>query len=55
MIVTDVTTDEYPAGIDSLGAGSYHVYDYQFFFRNLEQNVVARAEAWLIGSDETDH
>ena len=50
VIVTDVTTDDYPAGIDSLGAGSYHVYDYQFFFRNLEQNVAARAEAWLIDS-----
>ena len=27
--------------------GVYHLYDYQFFFRNLEENVEVRSEAWL--------
>ena len=45
--VTDVTPEEYPAGIAVLGAGSYHIYDYQFFFRNLQQNVGQRTDAFL--------
>lgn len=47
VIVTDVNTEDYPEGIESLGAGSYHIYDYQFFFRNLEENVIVRADKWL--------
>ena len=47
VIVTDVTTEDYPEGIASLGAGSYHIYDYQFFYRNLEANVILRAEKWI--------
>lgn len=27
--------------------GGYHLYDYQFFFRNLQSNVEARIDAWL--------
>ena len=32
-------------------SGVYHLYDYQFFFRNLEENVAARADAWLEGGN----
>ena len=27
--------------------GVYHLYDYQFFFRNLQENVKERCEAWF--------
>ena len=27
--------------------GVYHLYDYQFFFRNLQENVQVRTQAWL--------
>lgn len=27
--------------------GVYHLYDYQFFYRSLQQNVAVRTEAWL--------
>ena len=37
--VTDVKASDYPAIIPGLPEGSYHIYDYQFFFRNLEKNV----------------
>ena len=28
--------------------GVYHLYDYQFFFRNLQSNVSVRTEAWFM-------
>ncbi|HAV27685.1 MAG TPA: hypothetical protein DCX23_05125 [Lachnospiraceae bacterium] len=40
--VTDVDSADYPPAIPVLPEGSYHVYDYQFFFRNLQQNVGRR-------------
>ena len=43
--VTDVPSEEYSSAL--FGDGVYHLYDYQFFFRNLEENVIARTEAWL--------
>ena len=27
--------------------GIYHLYDYQFFYRNLQENVEARLNAYL--------
>ena len=45
--VTDVTPDEYPARLAFLEDGNYHLYDYQFFYRNLQQNVERRIDAWF--------
>lgn len=45
--VTDVSPEDYPAALPTFAEGIYHVYDYQFFYRNLQQNVAARLEAWL--------
>lgn len=44
--VTDVTPEEYPPGLDVFQSGVYHLYDYQFFYRNLEENVKTRLEAY---------
>ena len=52
MKVTDVTPLEYPAGLSIFEDGVYHLYDYQFFYRNLEENVGVRIEAFL-NSEET--
>lgn len=45
--VTDVTSDEYPAGLSFLEDGNFHLYDYLFFYRNLQKNVEVRIEAFL--------
>ena len=44
--VTDVTPEEYPAGLDLFEDGIYHLYDYQFFYRNLQENVKTRLDAY---------
>ena len=33
--------------VPGLPESAYHVYDYQFFFRNLQQNVQMRVDACL--------
>ena len=45
--VTDVTPAEYPAVISFLPEGAYHIYDYQFFFKNLQENVKHRVELYM--------
>lgn len=45
--VTDVTPEEYPASLSIFEDGVYHLYDYQFFYRNLQENVNVRTEAYL--------
>ncbi len=50
--VTDVDPADYPALISVLPDGSYHIYDYQFFYRNLQQNVQTRLNAWMEKSAE---
>lgn len=45
--ITDVDVKDYPAAIDIFEEGVYHVYDYQFFYRNLEENVQTRIDAYL--------
>ena len=40
--VTDIESGDYPASVPGLPQGAYHIYDYQFFFRNLQQNVADR-------------
>lgn len=48
--VLDVTPEEYPPVLSIFSDGVYHLYDYQFFYRNLEQNVNARLDAYLANS-----
>ena len=44
--VTDVTPEDYPAVLDIFEDGVYHLYDYQFFYRNLQKNVQTRISAF---------
>ncbi|MCR5790607.1 MAG: DUF3089 domain-containing protein [Lachnospiraceae bacterium] len=45
--VPELDAATYPAVVPGLPEGAYHIYDYQFFFRNLEQNVHERVESYL--------
>ena len=45
--VTGIDSADYPAVVPGLPEGSYHIYDYQFFFRALERNVQVRTERFL--------
>ncbi len=42
-----MTSEDYPAGLSIFEDGVYHLYDYQFFYRNLQENVAARLDAYL--------
>lgn len=42
---TDITPEDYSNSL--FPDGVYHLYDYQFFFRNLEENVGTRTAAYL--------
>lgn len=44
---SSVTPQEYPPVLDIFEEGIYHLYDYQFFYRNLEQNIARRTEQYL--------
>ncbi len=44
--VTDIDPADYPPIVPGLPEGAYHIYDYQFFFRNLQQNVRTRVDAF---------
>ena len=45
--VTGIDPVDYPPVVPGLPEGAYHIYDYQFFFRNLQQNVQTRLTAYL--------
>ena len=45
--VTDIDPEVYNATLPILGPGVYHLYDYQFFYRNLQKNVQDRIQAYL--------
>ena len=45
--VTDIDSADYKNVVPALPEGSYHIYDYQFFYRNLQQNVQTRVEAYF--------
>lgn len=45
--VPDVSPADYPAGLSIFEDGVYHLYDYQFFYRNLQENVQDRLAAFL--------
>ncbi|MCR5685874.1 MAG: DUF3089 domain-containing protein [Lachnospiraceae bacterium] len=40
--VTGIDAADYPPVVPGLPEGAYHVYDYQFFYRNLQENVRSR-------------
>lgn len=42
--VTDVNKEDYPSKISFIEDGVYHLYDYQFFYNNLKQNVYDRTQ-----------
>lgn len=44
--VPDVSPEDYPAGLSIFTDGIYHLYDYQFFYRNLQENVQTRIDAF---------
>lgn len=43
----DVSADDYPPVLPIFADGIFHLYDYQFFYRNLQANVARRVEAYL--------
>ena len=45
--VTDIDPADYPPYVPGLPEGAYHVYDYQFFYRNLQKNVRTRVNSYL--------
>ncbi|MBR1702436.1 MAG: DUF3089 domain-containing protein [Lachnospiraceae bacterium] len=45
--VTDIQAADYPAVVPGLPEGGYHIYDYQFFYRNLQENVRKRVERFM--------
>jgi len=49
--VTDIDPEIYQATLPILGSGVYHLYDYQFFYRNLQKNVQQRIQAYLSGTE----
>ncbi|MBO4904620.1 MAG: DUF3089 domain-containing protein, partial [Lachnospiraceae bacterium] len=44
--VPELDPADYPAVVPNLPEGAYHIYDYQFFYRNLEENVGKRIESY---------
>lgn len=45
--VTDVDKKEFVPGLPLFSEGVYHLYDYQFFYRNLQQNVNLRIKTFM--------
>ncbi len=45
--VTGIDPADYPPMLSIFGEGVYHVYDYQFFYLNLQANVAERIEAYF--------
>lgn len=46
---TDILSSDYPPVVPGLPNGAYHIYDYQFFYRNLQENVKVRSNSYLAG------
>ena len=42
-----MSAKDYPAIVPGLPEGAYHIYDYQFFFRNLQENVKLRVDTYF--------
>ena len=45
--VPDVSPEDYPPVLSLFSEGVYHLYDYQFFYRSLQENVAVRLSAYL--------
>lgn len=45
--VTDVNPDDYPPVLDIFKQGEYHIYDYMFFYRNIQENVKTRIDKYI--------
>ena len=45
--VPGLDAGKYPPVVPGMPQGAYHVYDYMFFFRNLQKNVADRVNAYL--------
>ncbi len=45
--VPDVSPADYPPVLSVFSEGEYHLYDYQFFYRNLQKNTEVRLNAYL--------
>lgn len=45
--ITDVDKKEFVPGLPLFAEGVYHIYDYQFFYRNLQQNVNLRIKTFM--------
>ena len=45
--ITDIDTEMYPNPVPSLPDGSLHVYDYMFYYRNLQANVKNRIDKYI--------
>lgn len=45
--VTDVDKKEFVPGLPLFTEGVYHIYDYQFFYRDLQQNVNLRIKTFM--------
>ncbi|MFI3173834.1 MAG: DUF3089 domain-containing protein [Bacillota bacterium] len=49
LIVDDtITPAEFPPGISIFDEGVYHLYDYMFFYRNLQENVQLRVVTYSV-------
>ena len=48
--VPDIRSADYPAYI--LPDGVFHIYDYQFFYRNLQENVRTRLQSFLLQQEQ---
>ncbi len=44
--IPDIVSSDYPPVVSFLPQGAYHVYDYMFFFRNLQKNVKTRIQTF---------
>ena len=45
LIAVDIHPEDYSNSL--FPDGIYHLYDYQFFYRNLQENVLVRTNAFL--------
>ena len=45
--VTDIDEKDYPPMLSIFPQGNYHLYDYQFFYRNLQENVYTRTAEFM--------
>ncbi len=48
--VTDISANDYPPILDIFTEGEYHIYDYMFFYRNLQENVKKRIDNYMLNN-----